>query len=146
MKSKSLFSEFDPVSAKAFKQKIQFDLKGADYNDTLLWQSPEGITVKPFYHRDDAPTINTIPNPDQWHIGEALFIHDIDKTLYLIKQAINGGAEAIILKADAPFDAKTLLKKLATPTVSLHFYLDFLDISFYKNSVSYTHLTLPTKA
>ena len=133
MKSKSLFSEFDPVSAKAFKQKIQFDLKGADYNDTLLWQSPEGITVKPFYHRDDAPTINTIPNPDQWHIGEALFIHDIDKTLYLIKQAINGGAEAIILKADAPFDAKTLLKKLATPTVSLHFYLDFLDISFYKN-------------
>ena len=29
-----LFKEFDPVSAKEWKQKIQVDLKGADYNET----------------------------------------------------------------------------------------------------------------
>ena len=51
--SNSLFQEFDDVSAKAWKQKIQVDLKGADYNDTLIWQSLEGIHVKPFYHSDD---------------------------------------------------------------------------------------------
>jgi methylmalonyl-CoA mutase len=26
---------------------------GVDYNDTLIWNSPEDIKVKPFYHSDD---------------------------------------------------------------------------------------------
>mgnify|MGYP006375508517 FL=1 len=51
--SNDLFKEFEPVSSKQWKQQIQFDLKGADYNDTLIWNSPEGIKVKPFYHQDE---------------------------------------------------------------------------------------------
>ena len=47
--SKSLFSEFNEVSAKQWKQKIQFDLQGANYNDALVWKSNQGIDVKPFY-------------------------------------------------------------------------------------------------
>ncbi|HCY80398.1 MAG TPA: methylmalonyl-CoA mutase, partial [Xanthomarina gelatinilytica] len=47
--SKKLFEEFSDVSSKEWKQKIQADLKGADYNDTLIWKSNEGIDVKPFY-------------------------------------------------------------------------------------------------
>jgi len=34
--SRIITQEFPPVSAAAWKQKIQFDLKGADYNETLL--------------------------------------------------------------------------------------------------------------
>ena len=30
-----LFSEFNGVTSKQWKQQIQFELKGADYNDTL---------------------------------------------------------------------------------------------------------------
>jgi methylmalonyl-CoA mutase len=44
----NLFDDFDPVSSKQWKQKIQFELKGADYNETLIWNSPEDIKVKPF--------------------------------------------------------------------------------------------------
>ncbi|MCL4124418.1 UNVERIFIED_CONTAM: hypothetical protein GTU68_002797 [Idotea baltica] len=51
--SNFLFDEFEPVSANAWKQKIQVDLKGADYNETLLWHTDEGITVKPFYTKED---------------------------------------------------------------------------------------------
>jgi methylmalonyl-CoA mutase len=32
--AKNLFEEFDGVSSKQWKQQIQFELKGADYNDT----------------------------------------------------------------------------------------------------------------
>jgi len=46
--SKKLFDEFDSVSAKAWKQKIQADLKGADYNETLVTSTDEGIDIKPF--------------------------------------------------------------------------------------------------
>src|SRR5690606_17838543 len=49
----NLFGGFSGVSPKAWKQKIQYDLKGEDYNTSLVWESPEGIKVKPFYHSDD---------------------------------------------------------------------------------------------
>ena len=48
-----LFSEFPSVTAKQWKQKIQFDLKGKSYNDTLLTKTNEGIIIKPFYHKDE---------------------------------------------------------------------------------------------
>ena len=51
--SKFLFNEFVGTSSAAWKQKIQADLKGADYNETLLWKTNEGITVKPFYAKED---------------------------------------------------------------------------------------------
>ena len=48
-----LFNEFSPINSKQWKQKIQHDLKGADYNDTLIWKTKEEINVKPFYHEDE---------------------------------------------------------------------------------------------
>ena len=51
MSDTGLFSEFPEVSAKQWKQKIQMDLKGADYNEALVWESLEGINVKPFYNQ-----------------------------------------------------------------------------------------------
>ena len=48
-----LFQDFDAVSSKQWKQQIQYELKGADYNDTLVWESLEGIKVRPFYHNDE---------------------------------------------------------------------------------------------
>ena len=51
-----LFNEFNEISSKEWKQKIQVDLKGADYNDTLIWKNIEGIDVKPFYHLDKMVT------------------------------------------------------------------------------------------
>jgi len=53
MAKTSLFDEFDAISPKAWKQKIQFELNGADFNESLLWESPEGIQVKPFYTAQD---------------------------------------------------------------------------------------------
>ncbi len=51
--SNSLFDDFPSVSAKQWKQKIQFDLKGMDYQQTLRSNTEEGIVINPFYHRDD---------------------------------------------------------------------------------------------
>ena len=53
MASQKLFEDFSTVSSKEWKNKIQAELKGADYNETLVWESLEGIKVKPFYHNDE---------------------------------------------------------------------------------------------
>jgi methylmalonyl-CoA mutase len=51
--NKPLFNNFEEVSSRQWKQKIQVDLKGVDYNATLIWHTNEGIDVKPFYHADE---------------------------------------------------------------------------------------------
>ena len=57
MTKKLDFKDFETSSAKAWKQKIQFDLKGEDYNETLLTKTDEGITIKPFYTKEDRKPI-----------------------------------------------------------------------------------------
>ena len=48
-----LFNDFDTITAAAWKQKIQVDLNGLDYNESLIWKSNDGIAVKPFYTKED---------------------------------------------------------------------------------------------
>ena len=79
-----LFDEFNPVSAAAWKQKIQVDLNGADYNETLLYKTDEGIIVKPFYTKEDR-TNSKINLPKKgFHICQTLFIDD-EKIQYNLK-------------------------------------------------------------
>lgn len=47
-----LFSEFPPVSTEAWETQINTDLKGKDYDKTLIWRTNEGINVRPYY-RDE---------------------------------------------------------------------------------------------
>lgn len=131
MTKNKLFSNFDPVSAKAFKQKIQFDLKGSSYNDTLVWNSNEGIAIKPFYHRDDNHTFKSTPGiPDTWKIAETVFILDAKVAGVTASKAIAAGTETIIFKADTPFDIKALFETFTYTEIAIHFKLGFLDATF----------------
>ena len=64
MENKKLFSDFTPVSKQEWLDKIQVDLKGADFNKRLVWRTNEGFNVQPFYQRDDVKdlaTMNALP-------------------------------------------------------------------------------------
>jgi len=94
-----LFGEFKDISAPEWKQKIQVDLKGADYNETLIWNSPEGIDVKPFYHPDTythlqakAPTKSS-----EWKICQSIEVDYQEKLKARILHAISNGADTIKL-------------------------------------------------
>lgn len=131
MTKEKLFIDFAPVSAKAYKQKIQVDLKGADYNETLVWQSPEGIHIKPFYHSDTSTNIATgLDAPEQWHIGEDVFVLDAKIASATALRAIANGTEAIYFSADKRFDIDQLLDPLAQKNTPLYFDLGFMDNAF----------------
>lgn len=94
--SEKLFSEFDPVSSKQWKQQIQFELKGADYNETLIWETPEGIKVKPFYHNDEFEnnvSVNT--EASSFKILQRIYVFDVEKSNKRAKETLNRGAESI---------------------------------------------------
>lgn len=54
-----LFTEFQAPSRQEWLDKIQVDLKGADFNKRLVWRTNEGFSVQPFYRREDVLKLKT---------------------------------------------------------------------------------------
>lgn len=137
-KSDYLFEDFPAVTAKQWKQQIQVDLKGADYNDTLLWHSDEGIDVKPFYHEDETPNKYPIPGqPETWHIAQAIFIDNIETAKRLAQEALDKGATALRILADKTFNFTDFFEGLDTQETKIYLELLFWDKAFFQELSSY---------
>ena len=127
--SMKLFQDFDPVSSKEWKQQIQFEQKGADYNE-LVWESPEGIKVRPFYHKDEYIKGAAIENTaTPFSICQDIFVHDVVKSVFRAKDSIERGAESIRFTIENPeIDLKALLTDLPLKDVLTYVKMDFLSI------------------
>jgi methylmalonyl-CoA mutase len=130
----TLFYDFNPVSSKEWKQKIQFELNGADYNETLIWNSPEDIKIKPFYHKDEFTKVfPVITKATKFKICQNIFVYDIEKSIERALDSINRGAESLrfTIENDS-IDIEKLLAKLPLEKVTIYFNLIFLSIDFVK--------------
>ena len=59
-----LFSDFTAPSRQEWLDKIQVDLKGADFQKKMVWRTNEGFSMQPFYLKEDVdklPTVNALP-------------------------------------------------------------------------------------
>ena len=54
-----LFTEFTAPTTQEWLDKIQVDLKGADFQKRLVWRTNEGFNVQPFYRREDLKDLKT---------------------------------------------------------------------------------------
>ena len=132
--SKQLFEGFEPVSSKQWKQQIQFELKGADYNETLVWESPEGVKVKPFYHNDEfTPTTPAGTKAANFNICQNIFVFDVDKSITRANDTLSRGAESIRFAIDNDkTDIEKLLNGITGKEVPVYINLGFLSIDFVK--------------
>jgi methylmalonyl-CoA mutase len=131
-KQNNLFNEFETVSSKQWKQQIQFDLKGADYNEKLVWESLEGIKVKPFYHNDEAiPTLPIETKASEFKILQNIFVFDVEKSNAKAIDSLNRGAESIRFTIENEnISIENLLKNLPLENSNYYFNLKFLSIDF----------------
>lgn len=131
--AKNLFDDFSPVSAKLWKQKIQFELNGADYNETLIWNSPEDIKVKPFYDKEDAKKHSVTTKASQFKICQNIFVFDIDKSIEKALNSITRGAESLRFTIpDENINVAKLLEKIPLEQITVYFHFNFLSIDFVK--------------
>lgn len=133
--NKTLFSDFETISSKQWKQQIQYELKGADYNETLVWESPEGIKVKPFYHNDEVEESNSnfaINSPKEtFKILQNIFVHDVKKSNERAINTLNRGAESIRFTIEnETISIESLIQNLPLEKTTYYFYLPFLSIDF----------------
>ena len=107
MEAEHLLDEFPPVTTEAWEDVIRKDLKGADYGKKLIWQSPEGIGVKPYYRRQDIATLNVDQAPGSfpymrstradgdWGIREEIEAEEPEEANRAAQSALAAGAEEI---------------------------------------------------
>ena len=125
---KNLFQDFEKITSKQWKNQIQFDLKGADYNDTLVWESLEGIKVKPFYHNDEDAVTNAVSTTNtQFSIVQDIYVNDTEKSLAKANEALNRGAESIrFIIPNNEIDSAFLINNINSPK-AVYLQLLFLD-------------------
>jgi len=144
MKKPTIFKDFQSTSSKEWKQKIQADLKGADYNDTLIWESLEGIHIKPFYHSEDLVDQPSFALPEQhkWHIGQHIYANDTAKSNAKAKDVLARGAEhlVIMLPGDT-YNIKDLMEGIPLNNSSLYFHFDALDARAIKEIIDHFKTT-----
>lgn len=132
-----LFNDFDTITAAAWKQKIQVDLKGDDYNESLIWKSNEGVHVKPFYTREDRH-FNTIPlAKNGYKICQSIFVDDVIIANKLAKDSIDRGASAIQFIAKTSFDYKNLFDNINTKEIFIYLNFEFLNAAFVSEIDNY---------
>lgn len=136
--NRKLFTEFPSISTQEWEEVILKDLKGADYAKKLIWTSPEGIKVKPYYRAEDLDKLNNSDfNPLQfefsdehsgkandWLIRQDIEIIDFDqakeKALYLLSR----GVQSIGFNLEEPHTAEEVrdfLKDLPLESAEFNF-------------------------
>ena len=83
----NLFQEFPSVSTETWESQIRTDLKGKDYDKTLIWSTNEGIKVRPYYRDENLSGlefVDTLP-------GQYPYVRGNHKTgnNWLVRQEID---------------------------------------------------------
>lgn len=130
MEKIDISSFFPPADAKLWKQQIQFDLNGADYNDCLVWESPEGIKVKPFYTSADlhGKDILVPGRTGTWLIGQDIPHFETSKANPYALKAVEHGTEALVFHIHSEdVSAGELLQGINLQQVEVHCHFGFLS-------------------
>ncbi len=126
-----LFQEFEAVSAKQWKQKIQFDLKGEDYNETLIFKSRDGIDVKPFYSAEDITETPWVHSPKNWEICGKIYVASAEKSNQNALESLKKGAESLwFMIPSEKTDIKTLLENIPLEKTPIYLGFEFLSEEF----------------
>lgn len=136
--NKKLFNDFPAVSAKEWKQKIQVDLKGADYNESLLYKSDDSVDVKPFYHQESTDKTSMATNPEKWEICEKVFLASEQAAIKHIVDILARGAESLwLIVPTEKTQLESVLKTIDLAQISVFIECLFLSSSFLKKTHSF---------
>lgn len=134
-----LFSEFKAPTRQEWLDKIQVDLKGADFNKRLVWRTNEGFNVQPFYLKEDVDKLKTpesLPgefpfvrgnkkNNNEWYVRQEIEATDAKEANIKALDILNKGIDSLsfhIKGNDVSADfIDTLLEGIECEAVELNF-------------------------
>ncbi|MCQ2096202.1 MAG: methylmalonyl-CoA mutase family protein [Bacteroidaceae bacterium] len=87
VRKEKLFSEFQAPSKQEWVDKINVDLKGADFEKKMVWRTNEGFNMQPFYQREDVKdlaSVNSLPGQFPYVRGNKK-----DNNVWFVRQNIS---------------------------------------------------------
>ena len=104
-----LFTEFQAPTTQEWLDKIEVDLKGADFNKRLVWRTNEGFNVMPFYRREDVLKLKTpeaLPgefpfvrgnkkDDNTWYIRQDIDVKDVKEANAKALDVLNKGIDSL---------------------------------------------------
>lgn len=134
-----LFSDFTAPTRQEWIDKINVDLKGADYQKKMVWRTNEGFNMEPFYRKEDLEgmtQINSLPGQfpylrgnkkdnNQWYVRQNIKAADPKEANAKALDILNKGVTSLGFKIPAKeLDAAyldTLLEGIQAEAVELNF-------------------------
>ena len=134
-----LFTEFQAPTTQEWLDKIEVDLKGADFQKRLVWRTNEGFNVQPFYRREDLANLKTpdaLPgefpfvrgnkkDSNEWYVRQNIVVNDPKEANAKALDILNKGVDSIGFRlGHAELSAEyieTLLKDIR---------LDIVEVSY----------------
>lgn len=134
--SSPLFSEFDAVTDAEWHERILKDLKGKDFDSTLLWNTTEGIVVPPYQREGNRQPDSNLPGEapyrrgiktenNHWYVRQEIADTTAKSANEQALKALNAGATSIAFthSVDGP-DIPTLTKDILPEYAPVDFVTD----------------------
>ena len=134
-----LFTEFTAPTTQEWLDKIEVDLKGADFQKRLVWRTNEGFNVQPFYRREDLANLKTpdaLPgefpfvrgnkkDSNVWYVRQNIEVTDAKEANKKARDILNKGIDSLGFKLKGDMVSKETVKALLDGI-----YCDCIEVNF----------------
>lgn len=130
-----LFTEFPPVTTEQWEEVINADLKGADYERKLVWRTPEGFSVRPYYRAENLegiqhltseagefPYVRGTRKNNRWGVHQTLKVECPSKANAEAKKMLMAGVDSLEFNFSGEIsaaDLDTLLEGIELTAIEL---------------------------
>ena len=154
MDKKNLFAEFPEITKSEWIKKATTDLKGANFEEKLVWKTEEGLQIMPFYTKEDLTELdylkgyhNSTLNSEKAHLGSRAWLNrqiipvkDLMQANKSALKALNEGADALELDLrnfEGIISFDLLLKEILFPYCDITFNLTDNHFTFFQQLETY---------
>lgn len=151
-----LLSEFPSVTTATWEEQINLDLKGKDYEKSLIWKTNEGINVRPYYRAENIAGLDfpeSMPGEfpfvrgngeqgNEWLVRQDIVVGTADdanqKALDILNKGVNSlGFVFEGCRQVSVDELKALLKGINLGAVELNFKISCKSKEFFEILLAY---------
>ncbi len=138
-KNKPLFEDFKPTSKQEWMDRVNIDLKGADFDRTLVWKNLNKINFQPFYNAEDNQVLlnNTGENSQTLINYRNITVTTAETANSLALKAIEEGMTGLLFDINSTVAVDQLLKGIDLNSVAVSFNITKDTETFVSNYVAF---------
>jgi methylmalonyl-CoA mutase len=146
-----MLSEFPPISTATWEEQINLDLKGKEYEKSLIWKTNEGFNVRPYYRAENIEGLDfpeNIPGQfpyvrgkkksgNEWLVRQDILVTDFESANRKALDILNKGITSLgfVFKGCrlvTVAELKSLLKDIQLEAVEINFVCSCRNKEFFE--------------